>query len=634
MTENKKSYKIKADRPLDIFDTETDSFKIFEESIKQDFGNAVCCVKYNDEGRQGELKLNEYGIIKLDNFPPVTIPMDNPYLCDKYGRFGKHFSLEQFAHVYRKISENHWNLTDRHYGEPKTEYGKAVLKFMDENIFNTPERKQILEDYMHKNWQTEKHSYEGYDVTLQRESESHTSNIYDDVYDKEYSTTRLTYDINDKKDGRYILEMDVCNNSIGVYLYKDEVKYDNNIITSYVDAYRPKLDKLEDIMDVYKRVHNGEWETFNDKGDYAGPIAQAKNKSRLLRFMDKYLFNTPESRELLNEHLNQPTFEEYNIHRDREYAFRKNLEEKVEAEKNPQSPQVESKLRKLGKKIEKSKLYRTIAGNPKTAGALAGAAIFVTGMALSDARGPAGIMEDGPSDAKKVRTDAPKPQLLSEENGAIDDVTMIKSGIQGPEYIIDHVKVAVSRNYLEKNHLLHNHNSDFVIYPDDLIRHLQEDNVFAALESRKQGSFGSIYTPEERKGTIEKIEEFAIRMPTYSFKQNPLLQMLADKAQFVLTITHDGVVRADIIDMQHQSVANASSNKEKIEKMRKNQEDKPMLLEFATEKNPDGVYYENAKVNCVSFQLVSKADERTAPANTFMDVLRAQKGDSGKNSVS
>ena len=59
MTENKKSYKIKADRPLDIFDTETDSFKIFEESIKQDFGDAVCCVKYNDEGRQGELKLNE-----------------------------------------------------------------------------------------------------------------------------------------------------------------------------------------------------------------------------------------------------------------------------------------------------------------------------------------------------------------------------------------------------------------------------------------------------------------------------------------------------------------------------------------------------------------------------------------------
>lgn len=629
MTENNKSYKVKADRPLDIFDTATDTFTITEHPIKNDFGYAVSCTKRDKDG-SSTLTLDEYGILQLDRFPKIAIPMDNPYLCDQYRHFGHFNSLEIYAHVYRKIAENHWNFTDGHYGESKKGCKEAVLKFMDENIFNTPERKHILEDYMHKNFETETHRYNGYDVTLQRESESCGTAIYDRVYDSERTTTRLTYDINDKKDGRYIFELRVGNGTIGAHLYKDEVKYDNNLLSGYIDYYRPDLDKLENIMDVYKKVREGDWETFNDKGDYAGPIAKAKRERILLKFMDKYLFNTPESRELLNEHLNQPTSEEYRMHRDKEYAFRKNLEQKVEEEKNPKSPQVESKLRKLGKKIEKSKLYRTIADNPKTAGALAGAAIFVTGMALSDARGPAGIMEDGPSDAKKVRTDAPKPQLLSEENGAIDDVTMIKSGIQGPEYIIDHVKVAVSRNYLEKNHLLHNHNSDFVIYPDDLIRHLQEDNVFAALESRKQGSFGSIYTPEERKGTIEKIEEFAIRMPTYSFKQNPLLQMLADKAQFVLTITHDGVVRADIIDMQHQSVANASSNKEKIEKMRKNQEDKPMLLEFATEKNPDGVYYENAKVKCVNFQLVSKADERTAPASVFMDALRAQKDGGNK----
>ena len=226
--------------------------------------------------------------------------------------------------------------------------------------------------------------------------------------------------------------------------------------------------------------------------------------------------------------------------------------------------------------------------------------------------------------------------MSPEEHSTAHEDIITKSGIQGPENIIDHIKVAVSRNYLEKNHLLHHHNNGggFVIYPDDLVRHLQKDNVFAALEKQKQGSFGAIYTPEERKGTVEKIEEFAKIMPTFSFKPTPLFQMLADKAQLVLTITHNGVVQADLLDMQHQSVAYASSNKEKIEKMRQNQEDKPVLIEFATEKNPDNIHYENARVNCVSFQLVSKADERTAPANTFMDVLRAQKGDSGKNSVS
>ncbi len=283
---------------------------------------------------------------------------------------------------------------------------------------------------------------------------------------------------------------------------------------------------------------------------------------------------------------------------------------------------VVSTLRRLSSKIKNQKVRKTVntLSNNLTEGRALAAGV-ITSAALTVALG--GFQNEEMENLDELRLH--KKEVRAKES------TITKSGIQGPENIIDHIKVAVSRNYLEKNHLLHHHNNGggFVIYPDELVSHLQKDNVFAALEKQKQGSFGAIYTPEEREGTVEKIEEFAKIMPPSSFKPTPLFQMLADKAQLVLTITHNGVVQADLLDMQHQSVAYASSNKEKIEKMRQNQEDKPVLIEFATEKNPDNIHYENARVNNETFQLVSKADERTAPANVFMDALRAQKGNSG-----
>lgn len=79
--------------------------------------------------------------------------------------------------------------------------------------------------------------------------------------------------------------------------------------TQYTYVDKPiKVNSLEGLLDVYEKINNQEFTSYNKNGN---DILYGDEKKRvgdlMLSFVDTYVLNTPESREVLNEYLNRET---------------------------------------------------------------------------------------------------------------------------------------------------------------------------------------------------------------------------------------------------------------------------------------------------------------------------------------
>ena len=79
--------------------------------------------------------------------------------------------------------------------------------------------------------------------------------------------------------------------------------------TQYTYVDKPiKVNSLDGLLDVYEKINNQEFTSYNKNGN---DILYGDEKKRvgdlMLSFVDTYVLNTPESREVLNEYLNRET---------------------------------------------------------------------------------------------------------------------------------------------------------------------------------------------------------------------------------------------------------------------------------------------------------------------------------------
>ena len=79
--------------------------------------------------------------------------------------------------------------------------------------------------------------------------------------------------------------------------------------TQYTYVDKPiKVNSLEGLLDVYEKINNQKFTSYNKNGN---DILYGDEKKRvgdlMLSFVDTYVLNTPESREVLNEYLNRET---------------------------------------------------------------------------------------------------------------------------------------------------------------------------------------------------------------------------------------------------------------------------------------------------------------------------------------
>lgn len=73
----------------------------------------------------------------------------------------------------------------------------------------------------------------------------------------------------------------------------------------YSNVTKPiKVNSIDGLLDVYNKILNSEFTTYDSSGNNYLYGEDKKRVGKLMTsFIDKYIFNTPESREVLNEYL-------------------------------------------------------------------------------------------------------------------------------------------------------------------------------------------------------------------------------------------------------------------------------------------------------------------------------------------
>ena len=323
-------------RPINIYDLASRSFSV---TLNDEHGyiEGITCFDGLDS-----FSVDSYGRIDITragyNVAKGSIPMDNPELCDKFGHLDNLESLDTFAHIYRKLKEDDWCARGVSGFDPgardrKDEYKLDILQFLDKNVFNTPERQKILQDYMAKDYLTQTVQNGDCSVSVHREIEQRFRRYSSLSADYISAITKgLEYTVQDKEKS-YSLKFDKTASG-SVWLRFSEGK--NELVSGELPDERRSLDKLEDIMDIYKQIKRGNWTAWNKKGEAAWGLGEIKRRKLMLSFMDKYIFNTQESRALLGEYLSEEkdSYDDYRRRLDNNMRRKEEIEKEIESEKN------------------------------------------------------------------------------------------------------------------------------------------------------------------------------------------------------------------------------------------------------------------------------------------------------------